>query len=169
MFVFLVSMHESYYVAFDYFLFYIMGTRELKVIWGGGEGLYELPPSHGWPCSVKKKLFLKPRESHSSLYGHHRRCHHYCHSIVEMKYLFIYRCYFYCTRCRLSIFNIEIILKGIGKIHWYCIGRTRHEQWWPVNGANVEIFSSCFYKHRNLICIDCSHALMIWDGFQTQI
>ena len=28
----------------------------------GGEGPYELPPSRGWPCSVKNiKLFSKPR------------------------------------------------------------------------------------------------------------
>ena len=85
MFVFLVSMHESYYVAFNYFIFYRLGTGELRVMWGGGEGSYELPPSHSWPYSVDNKLFLKPREAHSSLYDHHRKYHTDCSQVLPIR------------------------------------------------------------------------------------
>ena len=66
-------MHSYYIISFDYFLFYRLGTRELRVMWGGWEGSYDLPPSCGWPCLVESKLFLKPRKSHPSLYVHHRK------------------------------------------------------------------------------------------------
>jgi hypothetical protein len=79
-------MHESYYVAFNYFLFYRLGIGELRVMSGGGEGPYEIPPSRGWPCSVEDKLFFKPKESHSFLYHHDLRCHHCCHSIASTKF-----------------------------------------------------------------------------------
>ena len=97
-FVLLVSMHESYYViSFNYFLFYRLGTGELRVMWGGGEGTYELPPSHGWHCLVENTIIAiiveKPREGHSTFYDHHHKHHHFCHSIVETKYLFIYQRY----------------------------------------------------------------------------
>ena len=36
-------------------------------MWGRGRP-YELPPSCGSPCSIENILFLKPRETHSSLY-----------------------------------------------------------------------------------------------------
>ena len=29
---------------------------------GHKEGLDELPPSCGWPCSIENTLFLKPKE-----------------------------------------------------------------------------------------------------------
>ena len=45
-----------------------------------------------------------------------------------------------------------------------CTG-TRHGQQWPVNGANVEIFTNCFWMHWNLTWIDYSHALTIWRVF----
>jgi hypothetical protein len=46
------------------YVFYI--NKTICWVWGiesdmgGGEGTYELPPSRGWPCSVKNKQ----RESH---------------------------------------------------------------------------------------------------------
>ena len=39
-------------------------------VWGnesderGGEGPKEIPPSHGWSCSVENNLFSKQREAH---------------------------------------------------------------------------------------------------------
>ena len=44
-----------------------------------------------------------------------------------------------------------------------------HGQQWPVNGANIEIFSNCLYMHWNLTWIDYLHALTIWEGFWNQI
>ena len=55
------------------------------------------------------------------------------------------------------------------QILWGNCTRTRHGQQWPVNGANIEIFSNCFCMHWNLTWIDYSHALMIWESFWTQI
>jgi hypothetical protein len=64
-------MLDSYYVAFKYIIVDKLGIGELRVMRPGrGEGPYELPPSHGWPCSVENILFLKPRESHLGLYHH---------------------------------------------------------------------------------------------------
>jgi hypothetical protein len=78
-------MHEYYYVAFDYFLFYSLGIGELRVMSGGEEGPYELITSRGWPCSVENKLFSKPRECHSDLY-HHCKCQHCCDNIAATKF-----------------------------------------------------------------------------------
>ena len=58
------------------------------------------------------------------------------------------------------------ILKGTTNKH--CT-RSRHGQWWPMNGANVENFSNCFCMHWNFTWIDYLHALIIWEGFWTKI
>ena len=69
-------------------LFHRLGIGKMRVMWGGWEGPYELPPSRGWPCSVQNKLFLKPREAHSSLFNfHYRKCHHCCLIIAAPKLL----------------------------------------------------------------------------------
>ena len=57
-------------------------------------------------------------------------------------------------------------LKGTTNKHYT---RSRHGQWWHVNGANVEIFSNCFCMHWNFTWIDYLHALMTWEGFWTKI
>ena len=49
-----------------------LGFGKLRVMWGGGA--YELPTSHGWPCSIENKLLLKQRETHIN-HHHHRHCH----------------------------------------------------------------------------------------------
>ena len=47
--------------------------------------------------------------------------------------------------------------------------RTRNGQQWPVNGANIEIFSNYFWMHWNLTWIDYSYDVMIWEGLLNQI
>ena len=39
---------------------------------------------------------------------------------------------------------------------------------WVVNGANVEIPSTCAYMHRNLTLLDKRHAFTVWEGFKSQ-
>ena len=70
------------------------------------------------------------------------------------------------TRCG-NVCIVKRTLKGTMKIH--CTRSTRHGQQWPANGANFEIFSNCFCMHWNLTWMDYSHALMIWEGFHTEI
>ena len=39
---------------------------------------------------------------------------------------------------------------------------------WVVNGANVEIPSTCSYMHWNLTWLDKTHAFMVLEGFEAQ-
>ena len=39
---------------------------------------------------------------------------------------------------------------------------------WAVNGANVEIPSTCAYMCQNLTWLDKTHASMAWEGFKDQ-
>ena len=45
---------------------------------------------------------------------------------------------------------------------------TRHVKKWPVNGANVKIFSSGFWMNWNSTLTRGSQASRIWECFQTQ-
>ena len=40
---------------------------------------------------------------------------------------------------------------------------------WVVNGANVEIPSTCASMRQNLTWLDKTHACMVWDGFKAQV
>jgi hypothetical protein len=48
LFIFLVSILDSYYVSFKYLIVDKLGIGELRVMCRGGP--YELPPSRGLPC-----------------------------------------------------------------------------------------------------------------------
>ena len=39
---------------------------------------------------------------------------------------------------------------------------------WAVNGANVEITSTCAYMCQNLTWLDKTHAFTVWEGFKAQ-
>ena len=39
---------------------------------------------------------------------------------------------------------------------------------WVVNGANLEIPSTCAYMRQNLTWLDKAHAFTVWEGFKTQ-
>ena len=39
---------------------------------------------------------------------------------------------------------------------------------WVVNGANIEISSTCACMRRNLAWLDTTHTFMVWDGFKDQ-
>ena len=39
---------------------------------------------------------------------------------------------------------------------------------WGVNGANIEIPSTCSYMCWNLTWLNKTHAFMVWDGFKAQ-
>ena len=51
-----------YYVNFNSFLAYILGTGKWKLCDEQG-GAYELPPSCGYPFLVEIKLISKPRQA----------------------------------------------------------------------------------------------------------
>ena len=142
-------MHD-YYVSFVCFLFYILGIGELRDMWGG-QGPYEFPTSHDWPCLVDNKLFSKSREFHSFIFI--LKDHSQTHSIDHLI---------------LSSFCFNFLIGRIWKettIKRHCTrARLHHGKQWLVNGANIEFFSKCLCMHRNLTWIDCLYALMIWEG-----